>query len=126
MIFQYTLPQLLNRSKTQTRRIMKANETAVYDDERKITAVLYNQRTKWHVGMTYAVQPGRTEAAVARIRLLEIRSEIVTGISEVDALAEGYANRETFLASWRKIHGDKRLDAQVWALTFEVVEADEA
>jgi hypothetical protein len=52
MIFQYTLDQVLDGRKTQTRRLVTAGRPS-----------------RWRVGRTYAVQPGRTKKAVARIEV---------------------------------------------------------
>ncbi len=91
MIFQYTLTQVLNKTKTQTRRVVRPGDVAVYDEAGQIVAVTKNGRTQWEVGRTYAVQPGRTQPQVARIRITAIRTEPVTAISEADAIAEvGY------------------------------------
>jgi len=90
MIFQHTLPQLLRDDKTQTRRLVRDGEIALYNPSGAITAVrTASGRLKWAVGRTYAVQPGRGQAAVARIRLTGIRLERVQDITEADAADEG-------------------------------------
>ncbi len=119
MIFQYTLDLLLSGRKTQTRRIAKAGETAIPADDR-IIAVQTHGRDKYRVGKTYAVQPSRTAASVARIRLIGLKRERAGDISLEDAQAEGYASREEFFATWQQIHGANALDLAVWALTFEL------
>jgi len=119
MIFQHTLSQLLASRKTQTRRLVKDGEVALYNPsgiidrtdvsmaviggetyvvgppdvvaQAPITAVRTGSgRLKWAVGRTYAVQPGRGQAAVARIRLTGIRLERVQDITEEDAWKEGF------------------------------------
>jgi hypothetical protein len=121
MIFQYTLSVVLNRSKTQTRRIMKSDDVVVRALDNQIQSVTHKGRTKWEVGKTYSVQPRRGAKAVARIRLKKIRSENVSRISTADALAEGFKSRQAFLTTWRQIHGDDALDVRVWVLEFELV-----
>jgi hypothetical protein len=121
MIFQHTLPNILNETKTQTRRIIKADEQVVRGRHNKIHAVLLNGRTKWQVGKTYAVQPARGTCAIARIKLTKIRSEYITRISTKDAIAEGFADRQDFLATWRNIHGLSGLNVRVWVIEFELV-----
>jgi hypothetical protein len=121
MIFQYTLNDILQANKTQTRRIIKENETAIRSHHNQIQSVLINGRTKWYVGGTYAVQAGRGQAEVARIKIRQIRSEYVRRISTIDALAEGFSNRQDFLKTWLEIHGADGLKARVWVLSFELV-----
>ncbi len=121
MIFQYTIEQVLDGSKTQTRRVIKNGEQAVRTRYNQIEAVVHNGRDKWRVGSTYAVQPGRGHSQMARICLVKINSEAVSRISTAAARAEGFCNRQEFLQTWRDIHGDSANDRRVWVLTFELV-----
>ena len=120
MIFQHTLEQVLSGQKTQTRRIIKPGDVAVRSGQDEITAVKTNGRTKWAVGKTYSVQPGRGKPAVARIQITRIRRETVSQISEADAIADGFTSRQAFLNTWRHIHGDDSLDLDVWVVHFEL------
>lgn len=122
MIFQYTLDLLLSGRKTQTRRVIKAGETAIEADGR-IVAVQTHGRDKYRVGKTYAVQPSRNAASVARIRLIGLKHERAGEASLADAQAEGYADREEFFAQWQAIHGANALDLTVWVLIFELTES---
>ena len=121
MIFQHTINQVLECRKTQTRRIIKAKEVAIRGKYNQIVEVVQNGRTKWRIGQTYAVQDGRGKPQIARIRINKINSEHITRISSKDAVAEGFADRHEFLATWKTIHGDKAMDLRVWIITFEVV-----
>lgn len=123
MIFQYTWQAVLNGQKTTTRRPRKPNEEAVTGPDGRIEAVVHGGRTKWQVGKTYAVQPGRNEPQIARIRVTGIRAERAGDISDEDARAEGEASREAFLELWQRIHGADTLDMPVWVVEFELVEA---
>lgn len=116
MIFQHTWEKVLSGEKTQTRRLIKSGcheYRSGWDviratvDERGLT------HTKlWTVGHTYAVQPGRGKAAVARIRITDIRLEDVRCISVDDLKAEGFArpfnqnseSRWDFLKVWTQMH----------------------
>lgn len=120
MIFQYTWPAVVNETKSITRRVVKSKETAVRGRYNRIEAILCNGRTKWEVGKTYAVQPGRGKQQIARIRLTRIRSENVTRISTSDAIAEGFQSRQDFLKTWLQIHGSGGFDRRVWVLEFEL------
>ena len=125
MIFQYTLDQILCAQKTQTRRVIRTGETAVRGRYNRIEAVLHNDRVKWRVGQTYAVQPARGAAQVARIALVQINSEHIMRISTADATAEGFSSRLGFLATWQRIHGLDSMDCRVWVLKFELVDVFE-
>lgn len=122
MIFQHTLPLILDAQKTQTRRVISTHEAAIRGRYNRIVAVVHRGRVKWRVGGTYAVQPGRGEAQVARIQLTKINSEQVTRISTADARAEGFAGRREFLNVWKAIHGDEAEMLRVWVLHFRLLE----
>lgn len=126
MIFQQTWEWVIEGRKTQTRRRRKPTHEAIHDEDGTITAVTVNGRRKWQVGKTYSVQPGRSKAGVARIRLTGIREEEVTRISEADARAEGYKNREVFFAVWRAMYDEDALEEDCWVLEFELASPDEA
>lgn len=121
MIFQYTWEQVIAGKKTQTRRIVKPNEVARYDDSGRIHQVLSKGRVKWQVGKAYGVQPHRTASSIARIYLTGIRQENIAEVSATDAIAEGSANREDYLQLWRHIHGDSGQNVLVWVLEFALV-----
>jgi len=121
MIFQHTWASVIDRSKTQTRRVIKPGEQAVRGRHNRIQAIKYNGRIKWEVGRTYAVQIGRGTAQVARIRIVRIRSEYLSRISSAEALAEGFPSRQDFLRVWKLIHGPLSTRVRVWVLEFELV-----
>ena len=124
MIFQYTLEQVLSGEKTATSRIAKAGEVAVMGDDGLIEAVVASGRDKYRVGKTYAVLPARGKPQVARIRLLGIKRQKVSETSLEEAKLEGSTSREGFFETWRTVHGEGKLDAEVWFLTFELVHAE--
>ena len=79
--------QVLDGTKTQTRRLVKESEKC-WDDVTVArlwiaevvghdawTRVWTPYNIKWQVGRTYAVQPGRGKKAVGRIRITKIRRE---------------------------------------------------
>jgi len=87
--------QVLDGTKTQTRRPVKPNEYAIHVGpgyaELDVQAVLTKPRHahKWVVGRTYAVQPGRGQKSKGRIRVKAIRRERLGDIRLADCLAEG-------------------------------------
>lgn len=141
--------QVLDGTKTQTRRLVKPGDrlmsftTFEYPDdgsERIEHPGVYvqdaNGRLRWWTGRTYAVQPGRGKRSLGRRRLLEIRREKLWDISIEDIKAEGVCPivpdnllfRLEWVSLWNSINNKKGTRHQdnplVWALTFE--KADEA
>jgi hypothetical protein len=93
--------QVLEGTKTQTRRLVKSGEQLEYLLTEPNAPIGPNAvfstptdgmdlgRTKWVIGRTYGVQPGRGQKAVGRCRIFAIRQELLQDISEEDAIAEG-------------------------------------
>lgn len=118
MIFQHTFQAVIEGRKTQTRRIVKPGHGCgkiaagtplefmpVGYGWGDIVAVRSKSgRDIYAVGKTYAVQPGRGQKAVARIRITSIRREDVRYISEADAIAEGFFDTFAFLWTWTQMH----------------------
>jgi hypothetical protein len=121
MIFQHTFDLVLNCQKTQTRRVIKPNEYAVRTRHNRIRAIMHNDRPKWVVGQTYAVQPKRGQKQVAQIKITALNSQRVRNISTEDAIAEGFENRQSFFNIWRTMYGEDSLDLPVWIVKFELV-----
>ena len=162
MIFQHTIAQVLDGSKTQTRRLALPDSNGTGEQPCEMigwpNGIKSVQRlddmhnlwiTKWQVGKTYAIQPGRGKKAVGRIRITDIRRECVQDISEDDARAEGIEysievntvgslatqiefgftigrRRDVYAELWDTIHtkpGTRWVDnPEVFVLTFELVE----
>lgn len=84
---------------------------------------------RYQFGRTYAVQPGRGQAAVARIRITsEPRLEKVSEITEDEARREGFASIAEFRGRWLELHGGEwedrvgpwLLGPLVWRIEFEL------
>lgn len=155
---------ILAGKKTQTRRVMKESETYYCRgvSPLKITEVAYHVattigywQTKWRVGQSYAIQPGRGKGGIyarlamsgkhewqttqpdgnggaqwkpMRIRVTDIRRERLQDISEADAQAEGVNSIAEYRELWERINGagSWETNPEVWVLTFELVEGGEA
>lgn len=112
MIFQHTWEKVLTGEKSQTRRLVKPGEyldSLYYDGRHDIVRAANNRivhatSISFEPEKTYAVQPGRGKAAVARIRILSIRREDVREISDADVEAEGFQTASDFFIAWVKMH----------------------
>lgn len=71
------------------------------------------------VGRTYAVQPGRGKKAVGRIYVWDVEPQHLDQITEVDARAEGFANRQDFMAYWKQLYGHVDAEQQVYVIRFQ-------
>lgn len=108
MIFQATIDKVLSGQKQVTRRLVKPGE---YSIGLTLPMVCYsveghgNDRVKYYVGQTLAVQPGRGQSAVARIRIESIeRDDDVRDITADEAKREGFSSPEKFLETWTRLH----------------------
>lgn len=123
--------------KTQTRRIVKEGEFALFDDSHKVSAVasVVNQhaRIKWVVGKTYAIQPGRGKPAIGHLKLKQIRRESLQAITIKEIWLEGFGSKERkttdekdwYKELWDSINKTKGTrwadNPDIWVLTFELV-----
>lgn len=123
MIFQHTWARVLAGQKTQTRRLVQDADRlwTIEHEGRAPEKVLWRgDKVKWRTGRNYAVQPGRNQKAVARIRLLDIRYQFLGHISEAEARAEGFAGLTEFIGTWKMIHGQFDREQPVWVLEFRL------
>lgn len=135
--------------KTQTRRVCKATEEAMYIHTHgepidvmaggvligewptsvktnAILAVKNNGRVKWAVGREYAAVPKMYQPAFGRVRITAIRQERLHDITESDAIAEGVASVEEYRELWQSINGKTKGarwedNPAAWVLTVEYV-----
>ena len=114
MIFQHTHQLILDDKKTETRRLIKPGEKLLDNPKR----VEMNGRAKWQVGRTYAIQPGRGQKAVGRIRITDIEKQPLGQMTTEDAIAEGYPSLDDFRQTWVQIHDQFDPDLAVWVITF--------
>lgn len=129
MIFSETLPQVLDGTKTQTRRPRKESDKIVMigicESPNTVYAsrVIRGGRLLWEVGRTYAVQPGRSKHSVGRIKITRIRSTLLQMINKEDAIAEGFEDTYGFYETWMKLYprDRARYSTPIYALDFELV-----
>jgi len=136
--------QVLDGTKTQTRRLVKSQERAYHEwpgyPKLPIEFVTTYRRIKWRVGKTYAIQPGRGKKAVGRFLLLAIRREKLQDIGEADMEAEGitpsdftYAPAASLCQEWMNLwdsintkQGTRWAEnPEVWVLEFELVKGED-
>lgn len=130
MIFKQA-QQVLDGTKTQTRRPVKAGD---FHDIKLPDGSFYavtrgpDRRMKWKIFKTYAVQPGRGKKAVGRIRITKIRWERLREISFPDIKAEGVPReplqRFAFEQLWNSLYRKPYRwedNPEVWVLEFEPV-----
>lgn len=118
MIFQHTWEKVLSGEKTQTRRLVKLGDMPTFisantwrfhtDPKMGYSGVKNNNRWRWHINQELAIQPGRGQKAIGRLRINYIRREDVREISVEDAKAEGFYERSDFITTWCQMH-DKSL-----------------
>lgn len=125
MIFQHTIDNVLNGTKTQTRRLVKPRQRYADRHELGLPPAVFtvsaasepSPRIQWYVGQTVAVQPGRNAKGIARIRITGIRQEDVRCISDEDAKAEGFEDWGHFMGTWTWMHDNYELfhSQDLWA-----------
>lgn len=123
MIFQHTWQQVLDGTKTQTRRLALPQPDGTgsfkcewllpdsagdfigrYDPMRPEAG----WQDKYRVGKTYAVCPARCEAAVGRIKITGIRRQSLQLISADEAYKEGIRVPDYFTVGNRSTEGALR------------------
>lgn len=106
MIFLETWRQVLDGTKTQTRRL---------------------RRSYYKEGGVYAVQPSRGKAAIGRIRITGIWERPLHRTTDIEAQAEGFAGKIEFFEAFTRIN---KLSPEwvllepfnVWVFEFELAE----
>lgn len=118
---RHLLEKVKTGDKTNTRRIKKDGERLEIHPDGTKTVYDTRGRIKWQTGRDYGCWPGRGLHAECRYKLRDLRDEIASDISEEDARAEGFENRDGFLAAWDEINGNGKRDKRVWVHVWDAV-----
>jgi hypothetical protein len=113
--------KVINDEKWVTRRLKKPGEQYVgFRPGGKSHCVITAKGTvKYRVGDNAAICPGRGKAHKGRKQIISIREEpSVADISQEEAVAEGFTNRDDFLARWDAINGKGHRNDPVWRIEF--------
>lgn len=147
MIFKGTWQQVLDGTKTQTRRPVKRNHGCIsFMNDPELETIVKSRWNKngklihrriYQVGKTYAVQSGRGKKSLGRILITKIRRENVQSISCADCIAEGLKSSLKKIDAtmdllnqweelWNSLYAGTEFayenNPQVWVLEFELVE----
>jgi hypothetical protein len=147
MIFSQSAEQVMNGTKTQTRRVLKPDDRLTsYVRGVPVLPTIFNDRmnrVRYRVGKTYAVQPGRSQKSIGRIKINRIRVEKLFEIRYKDMIAEGILPEDYdeekmgeptakdyfigFLQTWNRLYDRSSPyrsahNPEVIVLEFEVVE----
>jgi hypothetical protein len=120
-------PELIEKivagQKTETRRTCKPEEGWLGPSMQDIRFVRHNDRVKWALGQTYALQPGRGKPGIGgrRILLTSIRRERLADITAGGAKREGFSNRREFFEYWDRLNPKCDANPDVWVLTFRLM-----
>lgn len=113
MIFSPDLAaKVLDGSKTVTRRLCSENPRSPW----------WRELCALKVGRDYAVQPGRSELAIGRIKVVAVRREALASLHPDDVRREGFYSLHEFIDAWKAINGRYELLAEVWRVEFVLVQ----
>lgn len=130
--------QVLDGTKTQTRRIVKNGEMmARYWShihvksalerpaltERVAWVVTPSKRSKWILDAKYAIVPKRGSCGIGYYTITAMRCEYLHLITLNDAILEGVASVDEYRDLWTKLNGRASWDANplVWVISIHVV-----
>jgi hypothetical protein len=105
--------KILAGKKSVTRRPVKWEDTGFE---------VRNLPCRYEVGKTYAVQPGRGQKAVARIRIKDVRRGLISGVDDAEARLEGFTSSGMFPVYWEQLYGSYDATRLVDRIEFELVE----
>ncbi len=80
-------------------------------------------KRRWKVGSTHQCRLKMLDkdSCFATVGIKAVREEPFMDVSDEDAVREGYANAEQFIAKFREIYGDEPTRGDVWVVDFALV-----
>lgn len=124
MIFQHTIDQVLDGTKTMTSRHVKAGDR-IEGTPDAVTAVYRNGRVLYELGQLVAVQPGRGKRSRGRARVTSIVQRFVRDTPPADAKRERPDQAKpaaAFRKLWDEMYGPGSFDRdEVYAIGLELV-----
>lgn len=112
MLFIHTIEQVLAQKKRQTSRLWKPDYVFSWSDYEEPNQIVLSQkawdagkiRRLYYVGQELAVQAGRGQKGIARIRITELAKRDVRDFTEEDIRREGFESIHEFLRVWVSMH----------------------
>lgn len=124
MIFAKTYKLVLAGRKTQTLRLQYAGDYLGETADGRVAVYRDDNKPRWIVGNTYAVQPERCHHAVCRVRCTGLREvENPLHVDRAFVIAEGFDTPEEYLRIWHELHRRNPVQ-RCWAISFEKVTED--
>lgn len=121
MIFrQEMVDKILAGEKTVTRRPVRLGYTHGAVQPKRIELPC-----RYKIGKTYAIQPGRGQKAVGRLRVVRRNREMLGTIDDTEARLEGFEDRYDFVRYWEGLYGHFKSTQLVNRIEFELVEVEE-
>lgn len=71
-------------------------------------------------GGEYSVRSTFGALLADRVRVISVGRQKIEDVTDADAVASGYDDRDSYLAAWRAQHKVKRANVSVWVVVFEV------
>lgn len=112
--------KIVKGEKTQTRRRISPNPRSPW---REPLTLLPFRHWTYPVGKVFTVNPGRGVARVAECEVVERRLQALVDLTDAEAQAEGFAHRQAFFETWRKINPHTDAVQRVHVVTFKLVGA---
>jgi hypothetical protein len=99
--------------------------------ERQVPKILAGEKTFTRIKLPSPWEPGSTitafhmvdevERPFAVLKVVGVKEQSLSVLTDSDAKKEGYEGREEFLKAWESIHGYINLEETIWAIEFALV-----
>lgn len=103
--------------------LFKQEHVAPILDGRK-TQTRRGGKKRWNLGAVHQCRTAmlKSETCFARVRILDVRRELLAEISQEDALAEGYPSPAAYFEAWKRINRTESIEGECWVVTFALVQ----